>query len=87
MFDKGEKGGNTSYRNTFWKNKVDDENFSKTGNSINADPAFTDADNGDFSLKPGPAFENKQGLTNPQLFKDLWKIWENREDKNVPFTN
>ncbi|MHC4642665.1 MAG: right-handed parallel beta-helix repeat-containing protein [Planctomycetota bacterium] len=86
MFDKGEKGANTSYRNTFWKNKVDDENFSKTGNSINADPAFTDADNGDFSLKPGPALENKQGLTNPQLFKDLWKIWKNREDKNVPFT-
>lgn len=87
MFDKGEKGANTSYRNTFWKNKTDDENFSKTGNSINADPGFMDPDNGDFSLKPGAAKENKQGLTNPQLFKDLWKIWENREDKNVPFTN
>jgi beta-lactamase regulating signal transducer with metallopeptidase domain/nitrous oxidase accessory protein NosD len=86
MFDKGEKGGNTSYRNTFRKNKVDDENFSKTANSINADPGFMDPENGDFSLKPGPAKENKQGLTNPQLFKDLWKIWKNREDKNVPFT-
>jgi beta-lactamase regulating signal transducer with metallopeptidase domain len=85
MFDKGEKGGNTSYRNTFWKNKVDDENFSKTGNSINADPAFIDPDNGDYSLKPGPAKENKQGLTNPQLFKTLWKVWKNRKDKNVPF--
>jgi len=86
MFDKGEKGGNTSYRNTFWKNKVDDENFKKTGNSINADPGFIDPENGDFSLKPGPAKANKQGLTNPQLFKDLWKIWKNRKDKNVPFT-
>ncbi len=86
MFDKGDKGGNTSYRNTFWKNKVDDENFRKTANSINADPGFMAPKNGDFSLKPGPALENKQGLTNPQLFKDLWKIWKNRKDKNVPFT-
>jgi hypothetical protein len=86
MFDKGEKGGNTSYRNTFWKNKVDDENFKKTGNSINADPGFTDPENGDFSLKPGPAKEHKQGLTNPEVFKSLWKVWKNRKDKNVPFT-
>jgi beta-lactamase regulating signal transducer with metallopeptidase domain len=86
MFDRGTRGGNTTYRNTFWKNKVDDENFKKTGNSINADPSFMDPKNGDFSLKPGPAKENKQGLTNPQLFKELWKIWKNREDKNVPFT-
>jgi beta-lactamase regulating signal transducer with metallopeptidase domain/Tol biopolymer transport system component len=86
MFDKSEKGANTSYRNTFWKNRVDDENFSKTANSINADPGFMDPKNGDFSLKPGPAKENKQGLTNPQVFKALWKIWKNRKDKNVPFT-
>lgn len=87
MFDRGTSGGNTSYRNTFWKNKVDDENFKKTGNSINADPDFIDADNGDYSLKAGPALEHKQGLTNPQPFKDLWKVWKNREDKNVPFIN
>ncbi|MHC4111706.1 MAG: M56 family metallopeptidase [Planctomycetota bacterium] len=86
MFDKGGEGGNTCYRNTFWKNKVDDENFKNTGNSINSDPGFIDADNGDYSLKSGPALEHKQGLTNPQLFKDLWKVWKNRKDKNVPFT-
>ncbi|MHC4545699.1 MAG: right-handed parallel beta-helix repeat-containing protein, partial [Planctomycetota bacterium] len=86
MFDKGEKGGNTSYINTFWKNKTDDENFKKKDNSINSDPGFMDPDNGDYSLKPGPALEDKQGLTNPQVFKALWKIWKNRKDKNVPFT-
>lgn len=85
MFDKGERGGNTSYRNTFWQNKVDDENFKKTGNSINADPVFTDADNGDFSLKSGPAKENKQGLTNPEVFKALWKVWKNRANEQVSF--
>jgi hypothetical protein len=87
MFDRGTSGGNTCYRNAFWKNKVDDENFEKTGNSINADPGFMDPDNGDYSLKPGPALENKQGLTNPQVFKTLWKVWKNRADKNVPFIN
>lgn len=77
MFEEDGKGGNTVYRNTFWKNKVDAENFQKTGNSILADPEFVDAANGDFSLKPGPALEYKQGLTNPEIFKKLWTQWQN----------
>jgi beta-lactamase regulating signal transducer with metallopeptidase domain len=85
MFDKGERGGNTSYRNTFWQNKVDDENFEKSGNSINADPGFVDPDKGDFSLKPGPAKEHKQGLTNPEVFKALWKVWKNRANEQESF--
>ena len=76
--------GNTLYRNTFWRNKVDTENLDKAADSIIADPGFVDADNGDFSLKPGPALEQKQGLTNPEIFKTLWKIWKNREEKNEP---
>lgn len=86
LFKKGSKGGNAVYRNTFWKNKVDAENFRKTANSITAEPRFADPDNGDFSLKSGPALEHKQGLTNPQLFKTLWKIWQNRANKNEPFS-
>ena len=78
--------GNTVYRNTFWRNKVDTENLDKAADSIIADPVFVDADNGDFSLKPGPALEQKQGLKNPKIFKTLWKIWKSREDKNVPVT-
>ena len=73
---KNGKGTNTVYRNTFWRNKVDAENFSKTANSISAEPGFVDQDNGDFSLKPGQALEHKQGLTNPQVFKTLWKKWK-----------
>jgi len=76
--------GNTVYRNTFWRNKVDTENLDKAADSIIADPDFVDADNGDFLLKSGPALQQKQGLTNPEIFKTLWKIWKNREDKNVP---
>jgi hypothetical protein len=86
MFDRGGNGANTCYRNTFWENKVDAENFEKTADSIAAEPRFADSDNGDFSLRAGPALEHKQGLTNPQVFKTLWKIWQNRANKNEPFT-
>lgn len=87
MFDRGGNGANTCYRNTFWKNKVDAENFEKTADSITAEPRFVDPDNGDFSLKADPALEYKQGLTNPQVFKALWKIWQNRTNKNEPFAS
>lgn len=85
MSEDGGKGGNTCLRNTFWKNKVDAENFAKTGNSILADPVFADPEKGDFSLEAGPAKEKKQGLTEPEIFKKLWKQWEKRKDKNEPF--
>jgi hypothetical protein len=87
MSEKGGKGGNTSYRNTFWKNKIDAENFSKTGNSILDDPRFVSVGKGDFSLQAGPAKEHKQGLSNPEIFKKLWKRWQNRKDRNEPFTD
>lgn len=85
-FKEGSRNGNTVYKNTFWRNKVDAENMDKTTDSIIVDPVFIDAENGDFSLKPGPALQQKQGLTNPEIFKTLWKIWKNREEKNVPAT-
>jgi len=87
LFKEGGRNGNTVYRNTFWRNKVDAENMDKTANSIITDPAFVDPDNGDFSFKSGPALEQKQGLKNPQVFKSLWKRWKNRLNENEPFTD
>ena len=86
LFKEGGKGGNTVYRNTFWKNRIDTENFRKTANSIEAEPGFVDPDNGDFSLRRGLAKGYKQGLTKPQVFKTLWKRWQNRADKNILFS-
>jgi hypothetical protein len=85
LFKEGGGNGNTVYKNTFWRNKADVENMDKTADSIIADPGFVDAENGDFLLKPGQALQQKQGLTNPEVFKKLWKIWKNRRDKNMPF--
>jgi hypothetical protein len=53
---------------------------------------FTDANNGDFSLKSGPVQEQKQGLTNPEVFKNLWRKWqkiksENTDEKDFNQTN
>jgi len=84
LFNEIGSNGNTVYKNTFWRNKVDTENLDKAADSIIADPDFVDAENGDFSLKSGPALQQKQGLTNPVIFKMLWKIWKNREEVNIP---
>ena len=78
LFKEGSTNNNRLFRNTFWENTINIENFDKTANPIVADPLFTDPANGDFSLKPGPALEHKQGLTNPEVFKTLWRKWKNR---------
>jgi hypothetical protein len=85
LFKESGGNGNNVYKNTFWLNKVDTENLDKTADSVVANPDFADAESGDFSLKPGPASQQKQGLTNPEIFKMLWKIWQNRSGKNEPF--
>ena len=79
MFDRGQQGGNTSLQNTFWKNKVDAENFSKTGNSITEEPQFRDAENGDFSLTGGMAKEAKHGLKDAKRLWELWQKWQERK--------
>jgi parallel beta-helix repeat protein len=86
LFKETGGNGNTVQKNTFWQNKTETENLDKATDSITADPGFIDAGNGDFSLKPGPALQQKQGLTNPGVFKMLWKMWQNRADKNQLFT-
>jgi len=82
---EGSKNANKVFRNLFWENEIDVENFAKPAVSISVEPGFADPDNGDFSLKAGEALENKQGLSDPNVFKILWKRWENRDDKNEPF--
>jgi len=84
LFKETGKNSNEIGENTFWQNKVDTENFNKTDDSIAADPGFADPNNSDFSLKSGPVKQQNQGLTDTQIFKTLWKIFENRDDKNVP---
>ncbi|MEJ2649768.1 MAG: right-handed parallel beta-helix repeat-containing protein, partial [Sedimentisphaerales bacterium] len=85
LFKESGTNTNKTYRNTFWQNKTETENISPSEDSITSDPLFNDAANGDFSLKPGPVLQAKQGLENPETFIKLWKKWKNRADKNEPF--
>ncbi|MHC4418441.1 MAG: right-handed parallel beta-helix repeat-containing protein, partial [Planctomycetota bacterium] len=80
---EGDKNDNSVLKNTFWKNKIDAENFARPADSILAEPAFRDPGNGDFSLTGGKPLEQKQGLTNPE---SLWEIWQRHADKNGPLS-
>ena len=61
--------------NTFWANDDDAENAGKFGTGIAEDPHFGDSKKGDFT----PGAENlqtkKQGLSDPDVFKALWRRW------------
>ena len=81
VHEEGVKGANKIEINTFWQNKTDTENLEKPADSIDADPLFAAPDTGDFSLKQGQAEEQKQGLTNPDIFTTLWKQFKNHESK------
>jgi beta-lactamase regulating signal transducer with metallopeptidase domain len=92
LFKEAGGDNNKVYKNTFWKNKTVVEGFEIIPVFIEADPQFTDANNGDFSLKSGPVQEQKQGLTNPEVFKNLWRKWqkiksENTDEKDFNQTN
>jgi parallel beta-helix repeat protein len=79
---EGSGNENNVLRNTFWKNKVDAENLEKPADSIVDEPVFADPNNGDFSLTAGKPFEEKQGLTNPQILKTLWEKYKQRIAEN-----
>jgi beta-lactamase regulating signal transducer with metallopeptidase domain len=92
LFKEAGGDNNKVYKNTFWENKTVVDGFEIIPVFIEAAPQFTDANNGDFSLKSGPVQEQKQGLTNPEVFKNLWRKWqkiksENTDEKDFNQTN
>ncbi len=85
MFARGEAGGNTCGKNTFWKNKKDSDNFSLPADSIMEDPRFSSTGTGDYSLMDGSSKTGRHGLINPEIHVRLWKRWQNRASENEPF--
>ncbi|MHC4266220.1 MAG: right-handed parallel beta-helix repeat-containing protein, partial [Planctomycetota bacterium] len=79
LFEPDGTSKNKIYTNTYWKNENDAENVTKIPDSLDVNPGFTNPENGDFSLKDSPVKEKKQGLTNPEIFKQLWKKWKGLE--------
>jgi hypothetical protein len=72
------KDNNAVLKNTFWKNKMVAENL-ELKDLLETDPQFVDSNNGDFSLKAGPALEQKQGLSEPEVFTRIWEKWKKLE--------
>ncbi|MHC5076967.1 MAG: right-handed parallel beta-helix repeat-containing protein, partial [Planctomycetota bacterium] len=82
LFEPDGTSKNKIDKNAYWKNEVDTENVTKAPDSLDTDPAFTDPENGDFSLKDGQVKEQKHGLTNPQILKQLWNKWKGIADSD-----
>lgn len=79
LFKEGSRDNNIVSKNTFWKNTKIVENFELKTVALEADPQFADANNGDFSLKQEQLKKQKQGLTKPDVFKNLWQKWKRIE--------
>jgi nitrous oxidase accessory protein NosD len=65
----------TLEQNSFWKNETDTENVDRPRNSVIVDPRFEAPERGDFSSQADELKTNKQGLSNPSVFRDLWQKW------------
>ena len=53
--------------------------------SIEANPGFVDAENGDFTLGAGEVKKQGHGLKEPAIIKKLWQRWERRAEREEPF--
>ncbi|MCF7955333.1 MAG: right-handed parallel beta-helix repeat-containing protein [Phycisphaerae bacterium] len=73
--DNGENN-NKLLQNTFYNNKDNAKDIKAPANTITTDPLFKDVENGDFSLKPGKAQQNKQGLTDHSKIGKLWQLYK-----------
>ena len=62
-------------QNSFWKNETDTENVDRPQNSITVDPRFEAPERGNFTSQADELKTNKQGLSDPSVFGNLWQKW------------
>ncbi|MFC1782037.1 right-handed parallel beta-helix repeat-containing protein [Planctomycetota bacterium] len=72
------ENSNTLLQNTLWNNTADFENIEPKAAPLREAPLFVDPENGNFAITNYDLLKHNQGLTNPDIFKVLWKRWENR---------
>ena len=61
--------------NTFWANDDDSENFTLPEGSLKQDPSYKDANAGDYSPQNADLIESQQGLSDPTVFRGIWRKW------------
>jgi parallel beta-helix repeat protein len=62
-------------KNTFWANDDDSENFTLPEGSLKQDPSYKDANAGDYSPQNADLIESQQGLSDPTVFRGIWRKW------------
>lgn len=76
LIPEGGKDNNTIGNNIFRDNKKATEDIDVKTDQTDIDPQFNDPANGDYTSQNETVMEQKQGLTNPQVLKTLWEIWQ-----------
>lgn len=77
LHKEGGRDANKLITNLFWDNDQNIEDFDQAVTCLIVDPQFVDPNGGDFSVQ-GPAKEQGQGLTNPEIIKQLWQKLESQ---------
>ncbi len=72
-------------KNTYWQNSEDTKDCEKAKGSRNQDPNFVNPQQGNFKMQNDQLTRAGQGLTNPEVFTPIWKIWKKRYDPRIPF--
>lgn len=63
-------------KNTIWGNESPSLDYDLQGSTIEEDPEFTDAENGDFSVGNKAVQSAEQGLSDPDLISALWATFK-----------
>jgi nitrous oxidase accessory protein NosD len=63
-------------RNDFWKNETTVENIDLPDDSLQVDPQFAAAAEGDFSVGAATLTEAEMGLADATVIRELWKKWQ-----------
>ena len=63
-------------RNEFWKNETTVENVDLPEGSLQVDPQFAAAAEGDFSVGAAELTEAEMGLADARVIRELWKKWK-----------
>ena len=70
-------------RNTFWENETAAENFDLSERTLQVDPQFTAAEEGDFSIQSSELNEAMQGLVDSAVLREVWLRWKRMKESTA----
>jgi hypothetical protein len=73
LFAEKGKQSATLGKNTFWKNETNAKDLQAAGEMLDTDPTFANALGGDYRVEAGSLREAGQGLSQPEVLRELWE--------------